>query len=105
MIAAAVLVTLLASAGVVQLLRSRAGTQRQQRRRQDAINDAARQLAEKERFDWDYRSGRYQRRGSIPRTLDPSLMTLKERARMDNGIGEFSPEGRYLDPPEHAWDR
>ena len=97
----------LASAAVILtvfIVRGREKKRRIDKNRQDGLKVAVTLLDQREQFEWTYNSGRYRHRKSIPRTLDTALMTAKERARRDNSIGEFSPEGCYLEPPERSWD-
>jgi hypothetical protein len=92
------------SCGAAYAFRKKRAKRRLAAIREEAIKAAAHALDQREQFAWTYHSGIYVNRKSIPRTLDPSFMTEKERARRDNRIGEFSPEGRYLEPPESSWD-
>ena len=98
------IVPLVAALLVYSIYRHRRKKSHTDRIRQDGIKMAVTMLNQREQFELTYQSGRYRHKKSIPRTLDPALMTARECARRDNGIGEFSPEGRYLEPPEMSWD-
>lgn len=95
---------LLIAAGFVWNVRARRKARRARAAREEGIKAAAATLDQREQFEWTYRSGRYKNPKSIPRTMNPAPMTKKERARRENGIGEFSSGDRYLEPPESSWD-